>query len=120
MDPEKSHHPSDRIPLHSLSPEEIYQFLKESPGKSFHFTEKKEDELYAIFFNFFIDYFYMQENVSLKDFMNSLERAILVKMLSRFNGNQKETASFLGVNHTTLNQKVRKHRISFFKRPISG
>ncbi|MGB3861165.1 MAG: helix-turn-helix domain-containing protein [Candidatus Aminicenantaceae bacterium] len=59
-------------------------------------------------------------NIDLKAFLNSLERAILVKMLDRFNGNQKDTATFLGVNHTTLNQKVRKHKISFFKRPIEG
>jgi DNA-binding protein Fis len=52
--------------------------------------------------------------------MNSLERALLVKMLDKFNGNQKHTAIFLGINHTTLNQKVRKHKIGFFKKPIEG
>ncbi|MGD9346631.1 MAG: helix-turn-helix domain-containing protein, partial [Candidatus Aminicenantes bacterium] len=60
------------------------------------------------------------EDVDLKDFMNSLERALLVKMLDKFNGNQKHTAIFLGINHTTLNQKVRKHKIGFFKKPIEG
>jgi len=117
---EKYQPPHGRIPLQGLSPEEIFQFLKDNPESfSFH-TTVKEEVFYEVFFNFFVDYFYMQEDIDLKDFINSLERAILVKMLERFNGNQKDTATFLGVNHTTLNQKVRKHKISFFKRPIEG
>jgi DNA-binding NtrC family response regulator len=109
-----------RIPPQGLSPGEIFQFLKDYQRGLSHQTKVKEGEFYEVFFYFFIDYFYMQENITLKDFMNSLERDILVKMLDRFNGNQKDTATFLGVNHTTLNQKVRKHKISFFKRPIEG
>lgn len=62
----------------------------------------------------------MQENIELKDFINSLERAILVKILERFNGNQKDTAKFLSINHTTLNQKVRRHKIIFSKKPVEG
>jgi DNA-binding NtrC family response regulator len=119
-DLEKFHLPGDLIPPKSLSPEEIFQLLKDHPRGLIHQTKKKEREFYEVFFDFFIDYFYMKENIGLKDFINSLERAILVKMLDRFNGNQKETAFFLGVNHSTLNQKVRKHKINFFKRPIEG
>ena len=99
---------------------EKFQFFKDNPGSFPHQTKVKEKEFYKVFFNFFVDYFYMQKNIDLKDFMNSLERAILVKMLDRFNGNQKDTATFLGINHTTLNQKVRKYKISFIKRPIEG
>ena len=118
--PEKFQLPNGQIPLQGLSPEEIFQFLKDNPESFPHQTKVKKREFYEVFFDFFIDYFYMQENIDLKDFMNFLERAILVKMLDRFNGNQKDTATFLSVNHTTLNQKVRKHKISFFKRPIEG
>lgn len=116
--PEKFHLSNGQIPLQGLSPEEIFQLLKDSPGSFPSLTKVKRGEFYEVFFDFFIDYFYMQENIDLKGFLNSLERAILVKMLDRFNGNQKDTATFLSVNHTTLNQKVRKHKISFFKRPI--
>jgi DNA-binding NtrC family response regulator len=112
--------PYDRITDQSLSQEEILQFLKDNPGGISHQTKVKEEEFYEVFFHFFVDYFYVKENINLKDFMNFLERAILVKMLDRFNGNQRDTATFLGINHTTLNQKVRKHKISFFKRPIEG
>lgn len=109
----------NRIPFQSLSHEEIFQFLKNTP---MDFPQKRLDEnvFHEVFFHFFIDYFYMKENIDLKDFLNSLERAILVKMLDRFNGNQKNTAAFLRLKHTTLNQKVRKHKIDFFKRPIEG
>jgi len=112
--------PYERITDQSLSQEEILQFLKDNPGGISHQTKVKEEEFYEVFFHFFVDYFYVKENINLKDFMNFLERAILVKMLDRFNGNQRDTATFLGINHTTLNQKVRKHKISFFKRPIEG
>lgn len=117
---EKFVHPYGIIPDRNLSQEEILRFLKDNPGRFSHRTKVKEKEFYEVFFHFFVDYFYVKENLNLKDFMNSLERAILVKMLDRFNGNQKDTATFLGINHTTLNQKVRKHKISFSKRPIEG
>ena len=118
--PEKFHLPNGQRPLQGLSPGEIFQFFKDNPESFFSRTKVKKGEFYEVFFDFFIDYFYMQENIDLKGFMSSLERAILVKMLGRFNGNQKDTATFLGVNHTTLNQKVRKYKISFFKSPIEG
>ena len=116
----------EKHPLHgrslppSLTPEEIFQFLKDNSGNFSSQAKTKEEEYFEAFFSFFIEYFYMQENIELKDFMSSLERAILIKMLERFNGNQKDTAKFLRINHTTLNQKVRKHRISFFKKPVEG
>ncbi len=119
-DPENFQITSGRIPLQGLSLHEIFHFLKDRPEGFPHKTDLKEKEFYEVFFNFFIDYFYMQENIDLKDFMNSLERAIMVKILDRFNGNQKDTATFLSINHTTLNQKVRKHKINFFKKPIQG
>ena len=116
----KNHPLFDQIPLQGLSPEEIFHFLKEHPEKFSHQTKLKEKEFFETFLDFFIDYFYMQENIDLKDFMNSFERALLLKMLDKFNGNQKDTAIFLGLNHTTLNQKVRRHKISFFKKPVEG
>ena len=116
----KSNPPYIPIPLQDLSPEEIFQFLRANPGSLSHQAKVNEKVFCEAFFNFFLDYFYMEESVDLKDFLNSLERAILVKMLDKFNGNQKDTAAFLGMNHTTLNQKVRRHKIHFDKRLIEG
>ncbi len=109
-----------RIPFRGFSHEEIFQFLKDNPLSFPQQIKLDEKVLYAVFFDFFVDYFYMKENIDLKDFLNSLERAILVKMLDKFNGNQKNTATFLRIKHTTLNQKVRKHKIDFFKKPAEG
>jgi DNA-binding protein Fis len=108
------------IPIQGFSHKEIFQFLKDNPLTFPQQIRLDEKVFYEVFFNFFVDYFYMKENIDLKDFLNSLERAILVKMLDRFNGNQKNTATFLRIKHTTLNQKVRKHKIDFFKKPIEG
>jgi DNA-binding NtrC family response regulator len=116
--PKKIHHPRARIPTPSLSFEEIFQFINDNPGNFPHQTKAMEEDFFEVFFHFFVEYFYMQDNIALKDFMNSLERAILVKILERFNGNQRDTAKFLRVKHTTLNQKVRKHKINFSKTPI--
>jgi DNA-binding NtrC family response regulator len=108
------------MPHPNLSPSDILQLLKDNPGSFSYPTKVKEKDFFEAFFHFFIEYFYMQENIELKEFINSLERAILIKMLERFNGNQKGTAKFLSVNHTTLNHKVRKHKISFLKKPVEG
>ena len=117
----EKNHPSHGWMFHpNLSPAEILQSLKDNTGSFSNKTKMTEKEFLEVFFNFFIEYFYIKENSELKDFMNSLERAILVRMLDRFNGNQKDTAEFLSVNHTTLNQKVRKHKIGFFKKPVEG
>jgi len=83
-------------------------------------NKQNEQKFKKAVVHFFVEYFYMNENIQLKEFMESLERAILIKILSKFNGNQRNTAEFLGLNHTTLNQKIKKHSIRFRKTAISG
>jgi DNA-binding NtrC family response regulator len=80
--------------------------------------KKAEHKFKKAIVHFFVEYFFMTERIHLKDFMESLERAILIKILSKFNGNQRNTAEFLGLNHTTLNQKIKKHNIRFRKTAI--
>jgi len=79
---------------------------------------EKRTKLERAIMNFFVEYFYMNENARLREFMESLERAVLIKMLAKFNGSQKNTAAFLGINLTTLNQKIKRHNIRFQKTPI--
>jgi len=69
-------------------------------------------------FNFFVESFYLKEKVHIKEFLEDLERNIIVKTLTKFNGNQKHTAKYLGLKYTTLNKKVKKHNIHFCKHPI--
>lgn len=59
-----------------------------------------------------------QDHLSLNELMRKVERTILVRALSQFNGNQKNVARFLGIKYTTLHEKVKKYNIRFQKTPI--
>ena len=50
-------------------------------------------------------------NVPLKDFVNGFESQILEHVLLLTNGNQKRAAFLLGVNRSTLCEKVKRYRI---------
>ena len=67
-------------------------------------------------FDFFIDYFYQkQDNDSLKEFLEKMERNIIISTLIKFNGNQKHAAKFLGIKYTTFNEKVKKYKLHILK-----
>lgn len=69
-------------------------------------------------FNFFVDYYCLKNNeVQLKELLKKLERRIIIKALSRCNGNQRQAAECLGLKHTTLHEKVKKYHIHFLKQP---
>ncbi len=68
--------------------------------------------------NVFIEQFCMKQRIPLSELINILEKTILIKVLASFNGNQKDAAKFLGIKYTTLNEKVKKYNIKFFKNPI--
>lgn len=99
-----------------LITQENFGFRGKYIGDRFKLVEKRfrEEAL-----NFFVDYFCLKNDVDLKEFLENLERNILVKALSRFNGNQRRTARYLGLKHTTLNQKVKKYNIHFRKQPFT-
>jgi DNA-binding NtrC family response regulator len=59
----------------------------------------------------FIEYFFTSSNIPLKEFMESLERSIILRVLGRVGGNQREAAKILGLKSTTLNEKIRKYKI---------
>ncbi|UCC38203.1 MAG: hypothetical protein JSV96_10125 [Candidatus Aminicenantes bacterium] len=68
-------------------------------------------------FNLFVEYFCMSRALPLKELIGGLERSLIMRALSRFNGSQKDAAKFLGVKYTTLNEKIKKHHICFRKAP---
>jgi len=86
-----------------------------SPG---YLDEWKERARSWEVLNVFIEQFCMKQRIPLPELMNILEKTILIKVLSSFNGNQKEAAKFLGIKYTTLHEKVKKYNIKFFKNPI--
>jgi DNA-binding NtrC family response regulator len=57
----------------------------------------------------------IKNRVPLKNLMNTIEKVILTKVLSRLNGHQKATAQFLKIKSTTLHEKLKKHHIRFSK-----
>lgn len=53
------------------------------------------------------------ESLSLKEFMDDLERRLIIRMLFRANGNRRKAAQLLGIKYTTLHEKLKKHNIHF-------
>ena len=86
-----------------------------SPG---YLDEWKERARSWEVLNVFIEQFCMKQRIPLPELTNILEKTILIKILSSFNGNQKDAAKFLGIKYTTLHEKVKKHNIKFFKSPV--
>lgn len=63
-------------------------------------------------FHLFMEYYALKRSVRLKEFMDRIERTVLVSSLSMCQGNQKRASRFLGLKYTTLSEKIRKHGIS--------
>jgi len=66
----------------------------------------------------FLEHFCVKNEISFRELMDQLERAFLVRILSEMNGNQKLASEILGIKHTTLHEKVKKHRIQFKKKSM--
>jgi len=82
----------------------------------------KEDKIRIEMYRLIVEFFCRNETLSLKDFIVNLEKCIILRSLSKVNGNQKEAAKFLGIKYTTLNEKIKKYKIDFKKSPyfVSG
>ncbi|MBA7604151.1 hypothetical protein ES703_11270 [subsurface metagenome] len=82
--------------------------------------KKSDDRCWEILLNNFMEYFFIRQRRPLRESLNILEKAILIKVLSSVNCNQKDAAKFLGIKYTTLHEKIKKYNIKFFKSPIEG
>lgn len=76
----------------------------------------RENGLKKKFCWLFMEYFFMSSGIPLKVFMGGVEKNIILRILSKVNGNQREAARILGVKHTTLNEKLKKYNIRFRKK----
>jgi len=81
-------------------------------------NEREREESVMKSFKLFINYFSSTQRVPLKELMNMVERAILIRTLSQLNGNLKNAAKSLGLKYTTLHEKIKKYNIRFQKEPI--
>jgi DNA-binding NtrC family response regulator len=69
-------------------------------------------------FDIFVEYWCTTMPMNLRSLINDVERSVIIKILRKFNGNQRITAKALGINPTTLCEKLKKHRIYFRKAPF--
>ena len=95
----------------------ILQYLKSNGLQPFQKTQPRKRYKNDVL-DFFVDYICMNDRIDLKEVLEELERTILIKILSKFNGNQKDAAKFLGIKYTTLNEKVKKYNIHFRKEAV--
>jgi DNA-binding NtrC family response regulator len=98
---------------------EVIFELKNGDKLSLDFLDERErGESVMKSFKLFINYFSSTQKVPLKELMNMVERAILIRTLSQVNGNLKSAAKSLGLKYTTLHEKIKKYNIRFQKEPI--
>lgn len=56
--------------------------------------------------------FYKNEHISLKEFMDKLEKEIIITALLKVNGNQCKAAKILGLRSSTLHEKIKRYDIT--------
>jgi transcriptional regulator with GAF, ATPase, and Fis domain len=61
---------------------------------------------------------FCHQPLCLREFIDDLERGIILMTLSKVGGNQKKAAQALGMKYTTLNEKIRRYDIQFKKSPV--
>lgn len=95
----------------------ILQYLKDIDLQSHQEKHPRKRDKKSAFDSLF-EYAFMNERMDLKEFLEELERTMIVKALAKFNGNRKDSARFLGIKYTTLHQKIRRYNIHFRKEPV--
>jgi len=80
----------------------------------------REDKLKMEIFHLFVELFCLEPPVLLKNLVDDVEKNIIVKILAKVEGNQKEAAKLLGIKYTTLNEKVKRYKIRFLKSPLAS
>jgi len=105
------------IQMQQLYLDRILRYLKGSELQS-HQEKRPRRRYKKDALDFFVEYACMNNGIDLKEFIEELERTIIIKTLARFNGNQKDSARFLGIKYTTLHEKIRRYDIHFRKEPV--
>lgn len=105
------------IQMQRLYLNRILQHLKDSDLQS-HQEKHPRKRVKKNALDSFIEHAFMKNGIDLKEFLEELERKLIIKTLAKFNGNQKDSARFLGIKYTTLNEKIRRYNIHFRKEPV--
>lgn len=80
----------------------------------------KKDKLKMEIFDLFVELFCLEPPLLLNGLLTGVEKSIIIKILSKVEGNQKEAARLLGIKYTTLNEKVKRYKIRFQKGPLAS
>jgi transcriptional regulator of acetoin/glycerol metabolism len=70
------------------------------------------------FYDLFVEFFCEGRPIMLKEKMEDLEKKIILNVLEKAQGNQRDAARILGIKYTTLNEKIKKYGIRFQKRLV--
>jgi DNA-binding NtrC family response regulator len=70
------------------------------------------------FYDLFVEFFCEARPIRLKEKMEVLEKKIILNILEKTQGNQRDAARRLGIKYTTLNVKIKKYGIRFQKRLV--
>lgn len=84
-------------------------------GREGEDEHSKKHRLKGKLFWLFMEYFFENSNIPLKNFMGKIEKNIILRTLYRVNGEQKKAAEILGLKYTTLNEKLKKYHIRIQK-----
>jgi DNA-binding NtrC family response regulator len=85
----------------------------ELPRNLYSLRDSIEQEMAEVVDHILEDHAYA--GINLKEFLDCMERHLLIRTLSHFGGNQKKTSEFLDLKPTTMNAKCKKYQIKFVK-----
>jgi len=70
-------------------------------------------------YDLFVEFLVGAGPIMLKKKMEDLEKKIILNVLEKVQGNQRNAARILGIKYTTLNEKIKKYGIRFQKRLVA-
>lgn len=67
-----------------------------------------------------LEAFFLDTEPQINKFMKDLEKRLILSVLRKVAGNQKEAANILGIKYTTLNMKIKRYGIPLRKELVPG
>lgn len=100
--------------------EKIFKRLEDSFGGDSQERKEffRENPLKDKLFWFFIECFFLNSDIPLKELIDGLEKSIILRTLYEVSGNQKKAANILKMKYSTLNEKIKRYNIRFRKNPF--
>ncbi len=78
----------------------------------------REENVDIIIEDIITDAFFLDPQNEMSRFLKDLEKKLILAVLKKVNGNQKEAATLLRIKYTTLNEKIHRYKIVPSKKEI--